>query len=288
MFMASSVWKGHLTFGLVSFPVTLSAAARAETISFNQLHKKDGSRIKEVTYCRAEDAPIPKEEIVKGYEYAKGQYVIIEAEEIKSVAPKTAKVMEVLEFVKAAEVDPLYLESSYYLAPGEGGEKPYALFFEALRQAGYYGVAKIAMHNREHIVILRAGKTGMLLHTMFYEDEIRQTNEFRTDNGLVRPKELDLAKNLIESLAETFEPGKYEDEYRANLKKMIEEKAAGHTVVATPEPQVAPVVDIFEALKQSLAQAKRKPPKTVAVAEAARKPEEETARPQRKRSQRTG
>lgn len=285
--MASTIWKGHLTFGLVSFPVTLSAAARAETISFNQLHKKDGSRIKEVTYCRAEDAPIPKDEIVKGYEYEKGQYVIIEPEEIKNVAPKTAKVMEVLEFVKAAEVDPLYLESSYYLAPGEGGEKPYALFFEALRQAGYYGVAKISMHNREHIVILRAGKSGMLLHTMFYEDEIRQTNEFRTDKDLVKPKELDLAKNLIESLVETFEPGKYQDQYRSNLKKMIEEKVAGHAVVATPEPQVAPVVDIFEALKQSLAQAKRKPPKAVAIADAARKTEE-TARPQKKRSRQAG
>src|SRR6476646_10041555 len=131
--MASTVWKGHLTFGLVSFPIRLYSAARSESISFNQLHKADGSRIKQVLYCQSEDKPIPRSEIVKGYEYEKDRYVVIEDEEIKKVAPKTAKTMEVLEFVKAAEVDAIFLESSYYVAPDEAGEKPYALLFEALR-----------------------------------------------------------------------------------------------------------------------------------------------------------
>src|ERR1700761_6212489 len=125
--MASSVWKGQLTFGLVSMPVRLMTAARSETISFNQLHKTDGSRIKQMIYCQAEDKPIPRTEIVKGYEYEKDRYVVIDDEEIKKVAPKTAKTMEVLEFVKADEVDAIFLESSYYLAPDEAGEKPYAL-----------------------------------------------------------------------------------------------------------------------------------------------------------------
>src|SRR2546421_5112892 len=135
--MASTVWKGHLTFGLVSFPVRLYSAARSESISFNQLHKHDGSRIKQVIFCQAEDKPIPRSEIVKGFEYEKDRYVIIDDEDVKKVAPKTAKVMEILEFVKAAEVDPIYFESSYYMSPDEAGEKPYALLFDALRRTGY-------------------------------------------------------------------------------------------------------------------------------------------------------
>src|SRR5262249_59885827 len=150
--MASTVWKGHLTFGLVSFPVRLYSAARSESISFNQLHKTDGSRVKQVLYCQLEDKPIPRSELVKGFEYEKDRYVVVEDEEIKKVAPKTAKVMEILEFVESKEIDPVYLESSYYMAPEPGGEKAYALLFEALRKSGYSGVAKIAMHNREHIV----------------------------------------------------------------------------------------------------------------------------------------
>src|ERR671933_2198178 len=155
--MAASTWKGHLTFGLVSFPIRLFSAARSETISFNLLHQPDNSRIRQVTYCQAEDKPVSRSELVKGYEYEKDHYVVIDEEDIKKVAPKTARVMEIQEFVKADDVDPVYLESSYYLAPDEGGEKPYALLFEALRESAYYALAKIAMHNREHIIILRPG-----------------------------------------------------------------------------------------------------------------------------------
>src|ERR1700731_1575893 len=170
-FMAASVWKGHLTFGLVTIPVRLFSAARSETISFNLLHKDDHSRIKQVTYCQLEDKPIARTDTVKGYEYEKDHYVVIEDEDIKKVAPKTAKVMEILEFVETKDVDPVYLESSYYMAPDGGGEKAYALLFEALRKSGYSGVAKIAMHNREHIVILRPGQRGILLHTMYFTNE---------------------------------------------------------------------------------------------------------------------
>ena len=192
--MASTVWKGYLTFGLLSLPVKLYSAARAESVSFNQLHKTDNSRVKQVLYCQLEDKPITRAEIVKGYEYEKDKYVVIEDEEIKKVAPKTAKTMEVLEFVKATEVDPIYFEASYYLAPDEAGEKPYALLFEALRETGMVGVASIAMHNREHVVILRPGGKGILLHTMYYNDEIRQVEEFRTDTSVIKDKELALAK----------------------------------------------------------------------------------------------
>ncbi len=261
--MATSVWKGHLTFGLVSLPVRLFTAARSETLSFNQLHKHDNSRIKQVIYCQAEDKPIPRDEIVKGYEYEKGKYVVVQDEEIKKVAPKTAKVMEIQEFVKAGDVDPVYLESSYYMAPDEGGEKPYALLFEALKQTKYYAIAKIAMHNREHVVVVRPGERGMILHTMYYSDEVRRTEEFRTDTSAVSEREMNLAKMLVESLAAEFEPDKYHDTYRDNLRAMIDAKVEGHKVVETPEPHIAPVIDIMDALKKSLES--RKPPQTATV-----------------------
>ena len=286
-YMASSVWKGHLTFGLVSFPVRLFSAARGETVSFNMLHKADHSRIKQVIYCQAEDKPVPRSELVKGYEYEKDRYVEIDDEEIKKVAPKTAKVMEILEFVKADEVDPIYLESSYYMGPDEGGEKPYALLFEALRETKYYGIAKIAMHNREHIVILRPGSKGVLLHTMYYTDEIRQVEEFRTDTSQVKEKELALAKMLIESLIANFEPEKYTDTYRANLQQMIQAKLEGHKVVETPTPHIAPVIDIMEALKKSLAEQK-KPVRTATAAVAEEDAEVEApAQPAAKRRRRS-
>jgi DNA end-binding protein Ku len=275
--MATTVWKGHLTFGLVSFPVRLYSAARGVTISFNQLHAPDHSRIKQMVYCQAEDKPVPRSELVKGYEYEKDHYVVVDDEDIKKVAPKTASVMEIQEFVKGEDVDPVFLESSYYMAPDEGGEKPYALLFEALRQSKFYGVAKVSMHNREHVVILRPAKRGIMLHTMYYVDEIRAVDEFRTDTDLVKEKELQLAKTLIDSLAEEFHPEKYKDAYRENLQKMIEAKIEGRKVVETPAPQVAPVIDIMEALKRSLAE--RKPVQAaVAVAEP----------PARKRTRKTG
>src|SRR5256886_5401838 len=256
--MAASVWKGHLTFGMVSFPVRLFSAARSETISFNLLHKDDHSRIRQVTYCQAEDKPIQRSETVKGYEYEKDRYVVVDDEDIKKVAPKTAKVMEILEFVKADQVDPIYLESSYYVAPEEGGEKAYALLFTALKESGYYAVAKVAMHSREHIIIMRPGDKGIVSHTMYYQDEIRQVDEFRTDTSLVKDKELAMAKMLISSLESEFEPQKYHDTYRDNLQKLIEDKIEGKKVVETPTEHVAPVIDIMEALKKSLAE-KRKP-----------------------------
>src|SRR5947199_5258397 len=263
--MASSVWKGHLTFGMVSFPIRLFSAARSETISFNLLHKDDHSRIRQVTYCAAEDKPISRSETVKGYEYEKDHYVVIDDEDIKKVAPRTAKVMEMLEFVKADQVDPIYLESSYYVAPDEGGEKAYALLFTALKDSGYYGVAKVAMHNREHIIVLRPGAKGILSHTMYFQDEIRQVEEFRTDTSLVKEKELAMAKMLISSLEADFEPQKYHDEYRLNLQRMIESKIEGKKVVAAPSEHIAPVIDIMEALKRSLAE-KRKPAQAATAA----------------------
>ena len=288
--MAASVWKGHLTFGLVSFPIRLFSAARSETVSFNLVHQhEDGgvSRISQKTFCKSEEKEVPRNELAKGYEYEKDRYVIVDDEDIKKVAPKTAKVMEILEFVKADQVDPIYLESSYYVAPDEGGQKPYALLFEALRQSSYYAVAKVAMHNREHIIILRPGPKGILSHTMYYQDEVREVEEFHTDTSLVKDKELDLAKMLISSLEADFEPQKYHDTYRENLQKMIEAKIEGQTVVATPEAHVAPVIDIMEALKKSLAE-KKKPAMAATAAVSQEEDQAEAAPKKRTRKSRVG
>jgi DNA end-binding protein Ku len=269
--MASTVWKGHLTFGLVSLPVKLYSAARSESLSFNQLHKEDGSRVRQVLYCAKEDKPIQRSEIVKGFEYEKDKYIVVDDEDIRKVAPKTARTMEILEFVKSDQVDPVYFESSYYMAPDEAGEKPYALLFDALKRTGRVGVAKIAMHNREHIVILRPGPKGILLHTMYYSHEIRAVEEFRTDISLVRDKEVELATGLIEALSADFEPEKYRDSYRDNLLAMIEAKKAGQEIIETPAAPTAKVVDILEALKKSLELAKKPPMSELASASAPRK-----------------
>ena len=251
------------------------------------LHKDDHSRIRQVTYCQLEDKPISRAATVKGYEYEKDHYVVIDDEDIKKVAPRTAKVMEILEFVKAEQVDPIYLESSYYVAPDEGGEKAYALLFTALKDSGFYGVAKVAMHNREHIIVLRPGAKGILSHTMYFQDEIRQVEEFRTDTSLVKEKELAMAKMLISSLEENFEPQKYHDAYRDNLKKMIEDKIEGRNVVETPAEHFAPVIDIMEALKKSLAE-KRKPVMAATAAAAAETGEVEAAPKKRARKSKAG
>ena len=207
--MPATVWKGYLSFGLVTFPIRLSAAARAETVHFHMLHKKDESRLKEVWYCAEEDKPVDKSEIVKGFEYSKGKYVVVEDAELKSVAPATASSMEILQFVKADEVDPLYLEKSYYVAPEAAAAKPYALLQKAMVDSSFYALAKMAMHGREHIVIIRPGEDGLVLHTMYFENELHKANKgSKADAGKFSAKEMDLAKKLIDTLAAPFKPGR--------------------------------------------------------------------------------
>lgn len=250
--MAATVWKGYISFGLVSIPVRLYSGARGKTVSFHLLHKTDNSRIREVMYCDAEDKPVTRADLVKGYEYKKGKYVVVVAEEIKEVTPATQTVMEILQFVHGDQIDPIYFETSYYVAPDSNGQKPYALLLEALRQSEYDGLAKMTMHGREHIVILRPAERGIMLHTMYYADEIRAVPEFEERHGMVKDKELKLAKTLVESLVADFRPEKYKDTYRQNLKELIEAKAKGKEIKAAPEPKVAKVVDIMEALRKSL------------------------------------
>ena len=263
--MATTIWKGHIAFGMVSFPVKLSAAARSETISFHQLHHCDHSRVKQVLYCQAEDQPVSRSELVKGFEYEKDRYVILDERDLARAEPRTARLLEVLEFVPAAEVDPVYLDTSYYIAPEAAGQRPYTLLLEALRQSGYVALAQWTAHNRERLVLIRPGRCGLILHTLYYHDEVRAREEFRTETTEIAARELELARLLVDALAAPFEPVKYRDRYRENLRALIEAKIRGQEVgEQVAEPALAPVVDILEALKASLARAK----KPVAVASA--------------------
>ena len=262
--MPASVWSGYLTFGLISMPVRLYSGARGTSISFHMLHREDLSRVKQQLICSADNRVLERGDIVKGYEYRKGEYVVIEPEEIKKIEPKTAKAMEIVQFVKASEIDPLYLESSYSMTPEEGGRRPYALLSRAMADNNYYAIAKLTMHNREYTVCLRPYRGGLMLHTMFYQDEVRALESFESEGVEIREAELKIANQLIEALADSFDPARCHDTFQENLKALIKARLEGRQVTAIETPKPAPVVDLLAALKQSLAQmGEKKPPARV-------------------------
>ena len=249
-------------------PVRLFAGARSENVSFHMLHRDDLVRVKQQLVCPAEEKVIDRSEVVKGYEFRKGEYVVVEPEEIKKIEPKTAKAMEILEFVPADQIDPVYFESSYFLMPEEAGRKPYALLEKALEETGFYGIAKLTMHNREYTVILRPSDGGIMLHTMYYADEVREVEGFGDFKVQIKPAELKVATQLVEALSGEWKPEQYTDSFQENLKKLIAAKLEGNEVAAVEKPKkMAPVVDLMEALKASLAQSGKKTDKKPAVSE---------------------
>ncbi len=272
--MATAVWKGHLTFGLISIPIRLFSAARGERVSFNQLHRECHTRLRQPLFCPTCNRAVERSEIVKGYEYEKDQYVLFTDEELEKIAPPSARTMEILEFVKLEEVDPLHFDASYFATPEEAGQKAYRLLLDAMEESGYGAIAKLTMHQREYTVVIRPRAKGLTLHTMFYANEIRQVAEYgQTDTIELKAQEKKLAQQLIESLAARFEPQKYVDEYQERVKALIEAKLKGQEVATAPQPQLAPVIDLMEALKKSLSdrQALPKKPPARAVAAVAQK-----------------
>ena len=260
--MASTVWKGYLSFGLISVPIRLHVAARSERVGFNQIHKDCNSRIRQKLYCPSCDRVVERAELIKGYEYEKGQYVLVEEEEIKKIMPASGSTMEILEFVRLDEVDPLFFDSSFFTVPEEAGRKAYKLLVETMESAGYAAMAKVSMHQREYTVLVRPRKGGLTLHTMYYPNEIRELSEYGAPAEVeVKPQEVKLAKQLVESLAAPFEPEKYHDAYRKQLLDLVEAKRQGQAVAVAEAPRLAPVIDLMEALRQSLAsQPDKKPP----------------------------
>ena len=326
--MATSVWKGHLTFGLVSIPIKLYRAARPEKVSFRQLRRtwttpvksvaapsspaaasarlqpndrpaglnsaagKAGtgarepvpmpavemvSRVRQHAVSDSDETPVERSQIVKGYEYEKDKYVVLEKEELRALTPETDRTMEISEFVKLDEIDPVYFESSYYAAPDEAGVKAYSLLYKALRQSGFVAIAEFAMHRRNHVVVLRPGNRGILLHTMFYKSEIRSQDEFASDDSQVSDREIKMAESLIKAMATGFSPDKFRDKYKEQLEALIQAKAEGRSVPLTETPKTKAPVDIVKALQSSL-ELVRKP---VASAEAVHS----IASPRKKRGQ---
>ncbi len=273
--VAATVWKGHLTFGLISIPIHLFSAARGERLSFNQLHKECHSRLKQPLYCPTCQRMVERSEIVKGYEHEKEQYVLVEDEELAKVAPPSARAMEILEFVHLDSIDPLYFDASYFMVPEEAGRKAYQLLVKTMEGSGYAAIAKLWMHQREYTVIVRPRSNGLTLHTMYYENEIRQVAEYGQSDGIeVKEQEVKLAQQLVESLAGEFQPKKFHDEYQGRIKALIEDKLQGRQVATPPQQQLAPVIDLMEALKKSLAErqaAPKKPPARLPAATAERK-----------------
>ena len=270
--MPSSTWSGHLTFGLISMPVRLFSGARSSGISFNMLHRTDKQRVKQQYICPLENVVVDRSDIVKGYEFRKDEYIIIEPDEIKKIEPQTAKTMEILEFVKKSDVDPVYFESSYYMMPEEAGRRPYALLTKALEESDYVAIAKITMHNREYTVFLRPHQGGLMLHTMYYAEEVKKVEGFGAPDVELKEAEVKVAHQLIEALAAEWDPEKYRDTFQENLKKLIETKLEGGDVAAVEKPKkLAPVIDLMAALKESLAQmeGKKKPAATIGSDESA-------------------
>lgn len=259
--MASTIWKGYITFGLISIPIRLFAAARSERISFNQLHQPCNSRIKQQIFCPTCDRTVERSELVKGYEAEKDSYIIVEEEELKGIAPESTETMEILEFVKLDEIDPIYFDTSYYATPEEPGRRAYQLLLETMKKTGFAAVAKIAMHQREYTVIIRPKEEGLTLHSIYYANEVRAIPEYGQTRGTeVKPQEVMLAEQLVQSLAAPFEPEKYEDSYQQRLTQMLEAKREGRAVAETKGKKLAPVIDLMAALQKSLGEAAAKKP----------------------------
>jgi DNA end-binding protein Ku len=282
---ARALGSATIAFGLVSIPVKLySAAESAATIRFNQIDKRDGSRIKQQLISAKTGELVPKDEIVKGYEFAKGRYVLFSPEELKALEAASTYTIDIEEFVPAGAVDRIYFDKAYYLGPDKGGARAYQLLSRALRDTQRVAVGRYAARGRQHLVMLRPLEDGLLLEQLHYADEIRSFNDVPVDDVEVKTAELDLAKQLIEQGAkDEFDPTQYRDEVRERMLELIERKVEGEDIsVAPTEKPEHKIIDIMDALKASLeAPDKRKPARQAATGAAAKKPAKKPAKKKR-------
>jgi DNA end-binding protein Ku len=249
------IQSGTISFGLVNIPVKLFTAAVSQNIAFHLIHAKCGSRIKQQQVCPICNVVLTREDLVKGYELAKNQHVQLSEAELESLEHEASKNIEIVEFLPLPEVDPIYFEKTYYLGPDKGGEKPYRLLADAMSKSNRVALAKYVMRGKENLVLVRPAQDGLMLHMMYFADEIRNFAEIDKGSGKVKDTELDLATRLIEELStDEFQPEQYQDEYRQRVLDLVNRKAEGKEIVAGPvESRSAEVVDLMEALKASLA-----------------------------------
>jgi DNA end-binding protein Ku len=257
--MARPMWKGSISFGLVNIPVGLSLAVRSKDVRFHQLHDEDGGRIKEKRFCEKDGKEVPYEHVVKGFEISKNRYVTVTREELQTVDPVADKTISIEEFVKLEEIDPVFFDRSYFVAPdGKGAGKPYALLANALEHTGHVGLARIVFSTSQHLCHIRSHGGQLMLTTMAYADEVAEAPE--TPKTDIAPKELQMAETLIDQMVGKFDPQKYKDERRERVLALLKRKADGKEIAAPPEAAPERVTSLIDALERSLAAGKEKPP----------------------------
>ena len=254
--MPRAIWTGAISFGLVNVPVKLFSAVQRKGVRFNQLDSEGNVRIQQKRVNPLTGEEVPYERLVKGYEVAPDRYVIIEPDELEALEPHRSRTIDILDFVELAEIDPIFYDHPYYLAPGAGGSKPYKLLLDAMRETGKVAIAKVVIRNKEALVAVRPAGDLLQMDTLIFFDEVvphDRIDELPDDSIETTERELAMAKQLVESLATTWQPEQYKDEYREKVMAMIERKAAGEDVAVQPaQAEAAPVPDLMSALKASL------------------------------------
>jgi len=268
--MARSIWRGAISFGLVSIPIRLYTATESKDVSFHLLHKECHSRIKQQRYCPYDEKVIDWGDVERGYEYSKDQYVVLDEEDFEKVPIATTKTIDISAFVGLEEVDPQYYERSYYVEPEDVGKKPYALLMKTLQETQRVAVAKVALRQKEQLCLIRPKDGIMVMQTMFYPDELRSEEELAIPGPdvAVDPRELQMARSLVDMLTAEFDPTQYRDDYREALLSVIESKVTGSAIAQAPAPQ-GKIVDLMDALRASVEAVKkdRTTAKATAVAE---------------------
>ena len=250
-----SIGSGAISFGLVSIPVKLYVATSSQAPSFHLLHAKCGNRIRQQRVCPVDNEVVERDQLVKGYEFAKDQYVRVTDDELKALEGEASEAIEISEFVPLSKVDPIYFERSYYLGPDKGGEKAYRLLTDTMTQVGKVALAKFVMRGKENLVIVRAAQKGLMMHTMYFANEVRNFGEIpKGESAKITGAETSLAIRLIDELSnDEFEPEKYHDEYSERVLNLVNEKAEGKEItLAQPVAQRGQVIDLMAALKESL------------------------------------
>jgi DNA end-binding protein Ku len=256
--MASTVWKGYVSFGLISVPIRLFVAAREEHVSFNQIHKECGTRVKQQLYCPTDQRVVERSELAKGYPVDKDTYVLVTEDELKSLEAESSESMEIQQFVQLDEVDPVYYQTSYYTVPEDPGRKAYALILQGMEQLKLGAIAKITLHQREQIVMIRPYHKGLVLHTLFYKDEVRELAEYGRDSEdlKLQKAEIDLAEQFMKQLTAKFDPDQFKDEYQTRVEELVERKQEGMVAKSDKQPKkrLAPVINLMDALRKSMEQ----------------------------------
>jgi DNA end-binding protein Ku len=262
--MPRAIWSGAISFGLVNVPVKLYSAVSPKTVRFHQLHASDGVRIQQKRVCPADGEEVAWDDIVKGYEIAPDRYVVIEPGELEALNPKKTRTIDIEDFVDLADIDPIFYDHPYYLAPGPGGAKPYRLLLEAMKESGKVAIARVVIRTKEQLTAIRPAGDALLMSTMIFHDEVIPTDRLDelpdADEVAASDKELAMARQLVDSLAGDFEPTKYQDTYREEVLALIERKAEGKEIAVQPqaEEETGEVPDLMAALQASLAEVKKR------------------------------